>query len=23
PPLKYAGLTGYDLEVIESIPFPG
>ncbi|MEE4152415.1 bifunctional 3,4-dihydroxy-2-butanone-4-phosphate synthase/GTP cyclohydrolase II [Pseudomonas viridiflava] len=23
PPLKYAGLTGYDLEVVESIPFPG
>ncbi|KPW95827.1 3,4-dihydroxy-2-butanone 4-phosphate synthase [Pseudomonas syringae pv. castaneae] len=23
PPLKYAGLTGYDLEVIENIPFPG
>ncbi|UQW70073.1 bifunctional 3,4-dihydroxy-2-butanone-4-phosphate synthase/GTP cyclohydrolase II [Pseudomonas avellanae] len=23
PPLKYVGLTGYDLEVIESIPFPG
>lgn len=23
PPLKYAGLTGYDLEVIESVPFPG
>ncbi|MFK3973444.1 bifunctional 3,4-dihydroxy-2-butanone-4-phosphate synthase/GTP cyclohydrolase II [Pseudomonas sp. NPDC087358] len=22
PPLKYAGLTGYDLEVVESIPFP-
>ncbi|MGH8366698.1 MAG: 3,4-dihydroxy-2-butanone-4-phosphate synthase, partial [Pseudomonas sp.] len=21
PPLKYAGLTGYDLEVVESIPF--
>ncbi len=23
PPLKYAGLTGYDLEVVESLPFPG
>ena len=23
PPLKYAGLTGYDLEVVENIPFPG
>jgi len=23
PPLKYAGLTGYDLEVVESIPFSG
>lgn len=23
PPLKYAGLTGYDLEVVESVPFPG
>ena len=23
PPLKYAGLTGYDLEVVESIPFQG
>ncbi|MEX6504611.1 bifunctional 3,4-dihydroxy-2-butanone-4-phosphate synthase/GTP cyclohydrolase II [Pseudomonas zhanjiangensis] len=23
PPLKYAGLTGYDLEVVESIPFEG
>jgi 3,4-dihydroxy 2-butanone 4-phosphate synthase/GTP cyclohydrolase II len=23
PPLKYAGLTGYDLEVVESIPFGG
>ncbi|AQZ34721.1 3,4-dihydroxy-2-butanone-4-phosphate synthase [Pseudomonas sp. LPH1] len=23
PPLKYAGLTGYDLEVVESIPFLG
>ncbi|MGO4324470.1 MULTISPECIES: bifunctional 3,4-dihydroxy-2-butanone-4-phosphate synthase/GTP cyclohydrolase II [Pseudomonas] len=23
PPLKYAGLTGYDLEVVESIPFTG
>ncbi|WP_449124275.1 bifunctional 3,4-dihydroxy-2-butanone-4-phosphate synthase/GTP cyclohydrolase II [Pseudomonas viridiflava] len=23
PPLKYAGLTGYDLEVVESIPFRG
>ncbi|MGA4633795.1 bifunctional 3,4-dihydroxy-2-butanone-4-phosphate synthase/GTP cyclohydrolase II [Pseudomonas solani] len=23
PPLKYAGLTGYDLEVVESIPFAG
>ena len=24
PPLKYAGLTGYDLEVVQSIPFePG
>ncbi|WP_122438932.1 bifunctional 3,4-dihydroxy-2-butanone-4-phosphate synthase/GTP cyclohydrolase II [Pseudomonas viridiflava] len=23
PPLRYAGLTGYDLEVVESIPFPG
>src|SRR5450830_288058 len=22
PPLKYAGLTGYDLEVVENIPFP-
>jgi len=22
PPLKYAGLTGYDLHVVESIPFP-
>ena len=21
PPLKYAGLTGYDLEVVQSIPF--
>lgn len=21
PPLKYAGLTGYDLEVVESVPF--
>jgi 3,4-dihydroxy 2-butanone 4-phosphate synthase/GTP cyclohydrolase II len=21
PPLKYAGLTGYDLEVVESISF--
>jgi 3,4-dihydroxy 2-butanone 4-phosphate synthase/GTP cyclohydrolase II len=23
PPLKYAGLTGYNLEVVESIPFVG
>ncbi|GIZ13785.1 bifunctional 3,4-dihydroxy-2-butanone-4-phosphate synthase/GTP cyclohydrolase II [Pseudomonas sp. NCCP-436] len=23
PPLKYAGLTGYDLEVLENIPFEG
>ncbi|RRV10837.1 bifunctional 3,4-dihydroxy-2-butanone-4-phosphate synthase/GTP cyclohydrolase II [Pseudomonas sp. v388] len=23
PPLKYAGLTGYDLHVVESIPFVG
>jgi 3,4-dihydroxy 2-butanone 4-phosphate synthase / GTP cyclohydrolase II len=23
PPLKYAGLTGYNLEVVESIPFTG
>ncbi len=23
PPLKYAGLTGYDLEVVESLRFPG
>ncbi|OCR23874.1 3,4-dihydroxy-2-butanone 4-phosphate synthase [Pseudomonas syringae] len=22
-PLKYAGLTGYDLEVVETLPFPG
>ncbi|MFF7705854.1 bifunctional 3,4-dihydroxy-2-butanone-4-phosphate synthase/GTP cyclohydrolase II [Pseudomonas sp. NPDC007930] len=22
-PLKYAGLTGYDLEVVETVPFPG
>ncbi|QNH04758.1 bifunctional 3,4-dihydroxy-2-butanone-4-phosphate synthase/GTP cyclohydrolase II [Pseudomonas sp. B11D7D] len=23
PPLKYAGLTGYDLEVLENVPFEG
>lgn len=23
PPMKYAGLTGYDLEIVETIPFSG